>query len=332
MLVLLGTLLSIMLTLAGMNRMTDFWVTLGLVSVLVQSILLSACLLLCSGRSLLVRLPVTIAFVLIFVVIQLLTALFSWVAVVEFPLPLLTEPKISADYFVLRNIAISMLASLVFLRYLVLYREWQLQVRAESSARLSALQARIRPHFLFNALNTVASLIRSQPAQAEQAVLDLSDLLRTGLREQPMHTLGEELELVRGYLRIEALRLGDRLEVDWQMAEPLPLDALIPALLIQPLVENAIQHGVARRADGGRLRIQSGWRKSDLWQIGVRNPLGDEQGCKHSGHGLSLDNIEKRLALAFDDQARLQTEIDGDAFCATLSIPLNPDQTGSAAS
>ena len=321
-LVLLGLLLAIMLTLAGIHRIDRFWLSLGLVSVLVQSVLLSACLLLCGGRNVLVRLPVPLAFGLIFAFIQLLTVLYSWFAVVQFPVLLLTEPSMSIDYFILRNVAISMIASLVFLRYLVLHRQWQLQVKAESSARLSALQARIRPHFLFNALNTVASLIRSKPEQAEEAVLDLSDLLRTGLREQGEHTLAEELDLIRGYLRIEALRLGDRLNVEWSLDEDPPLDAPIPALLIQPLIENAIQHGIARRADGGTLRIHSTWHKPDVWQITISNPLGDEQSRKHTGHGLSLDNIEKRLMLAFEGRARLDTQRSSDAFCLSLHLPV----------
>ena len=114
-LVLLGLLLSIVLTLAGIHHLADFWITLGLVSVLVQSVLLSACLLLCSGRMLLTRLPVALAFALIFIVIQLLTAVFSWLAVVQFPALLLDERHMQPAYFILRNVAISMLASIVFL-------------------------------------------------------------------------------------------------------------------------------------------------------------------------------------------------------------------------
>ena len=321
-LVLLGTILAILLTLASIRALEDFWITLGLISMLVQSVLISACLLLCGGRGLLTRLSVPFALALIFVFIQTLVAAYSWFAVDRFPALLLGEPPISTSYFISRNVAISILASFIFLRYLVLHRQWQLQVQAEASARLSALQARIRPHFLFNALNTVASLIRSKPEQAEQAVLDLSDLLRTGLRENRQHTLGEELELVRGYLRIESLRLGDRLKLDWQMTDPVPLDQPMPALLIQPLVENAIVHGIARCPDGGELLIRGEREDSSFWQLSIRNPLPELGDSRNSGHGMSLDNIQKRLMLAFDDRARLQADQGNNHFEVSLRIPL----------
>ena len=321
-LVLLGTMLSILLTLASIQTLAGFWTTLGLISLLVQSVLLSACLLLCGGRRWLIRMPPLVAMGLIFAFIQALVAGYSWFAVARFPALLLTESAISPAYFISRNVVISILASFIFLRYLVLHRQWQLQVQAEASARLAALQARIRPHFLFNALNTVASLIRSKPDQAEQAVLDLSDLLRTGLRENRRHTLGEEMDLVHGYLRIESLRLGDRLKLDWKMVGEVPLDQPMPALLIQPLVENAVVHGIARCPEGGLLSIRGEREDSGFWRLSIRNPLPQKMDARNTGHGMSLDNIQKRLMLAFDDRARLQVDQRNDHFHVSLRIPL----------
>src|SRR6185312_312415 len=129
------------------------------------------------------------------------------------------------------------------------------RVEAASKAQVDALQARIRPHFLFNSMNTIASLIRTRPAEAEQTVEDLSDLFRAalGASDKP-GTLGEELDLLGDYLRIEKLRLGDRLGVEIDTRE-LPRDMPLPRLLLQPLVENAIYHGIQPRADGGTVRI-----------------------------------------------------------------------------
>ena len=133
--------------------------------------------------------------------------------------------------------------------------QWQERVEAASKAQVDALQARIRPHFLFNSMNTIASLIRTRPAEAERTVEDLSDLFRAALgsAETP-GTLGEELDLMDHYLRIEKLRLGDRLRVEIE-ADELPRDLPLPRLLLQPLVENAIYHGVQPLADGGTIRI-----------------------------------------------------------------------------
>ena len=150
------------------------------------------------------------------------------------------------------------------LALLYVRHQWQRNVEAEARSRLRALQARIHPHFLFNTLNTIAGLIPGQPDQAEQAVLDLADLLRSALAHQERITLGEELELTRRFIAIERLRLGERLQVAWHLADGLPLAAPLPALLLQPLVENAIRHGIQPLPEGGRLTIRIERRSSAL--------------------------------------------------------------------
>ncbi|MEM1080829.1 MAG: histidine kinase [Pseudomonadota bacterium] len=320
-LVLLGVMLSMLLTLASIDSLEQFWSRLGLVSVFVLSVLLSACLLLCSAKGWLNRLHPSIALVAIFLFIQLLVLSVSWMVSAQFPELVNARDTALDSSFLFRTVAISMLASLVFLRYLVLHRQWQLQVQAETNARLTALQARIRPHFLFNTLNTVASLIQSRPDQAEQAVLDLSDLLRTGLKNQSQHSLEEELELVRGYLRIEALRLGDRLKLDWRLDAQPPLNQPLPALLIQPLMENAIVHGVSKCPDGGTLLIASNWLDTQHWQLSINNPIAEAGQSASTGHGMSVDNIRKRLALAYEQGARLDIEPDQTSMTVRLTLP-----------
>jgi len=321
-LVLLGLLLALLLALAGRHDFSNFWNVLGLTALMVEGIVLASCLLLCACRSFLVRLPAVAAFATIFLVIQLLVVGFSWLAARYF-FPYDSLNPGNGDW-ILRNLLISLIASLVFVRYLVLHRQWQIQVRAEAGARLEALQARIRPHFLFNTLNTIASLVRTRPREAEQAVLDLADLLRSGLRTNAMHTLGEELELVRGYLRIESQRLGERLRVDWQIGESLPLDQTIPALLIQPLVENAVVHGIARLADGGRLGIEAGSSRGGDWFVRVTNPWAGTTGENAGGtdsNRMALDNIRQRLELAYGERARLKTRATDGQFAAEIRMP-----------
>jgi len=323
-LVLLGLLLALLLALAGRSDFADFWNALGLTALMVESIVLASCLLLCACRSFLMRLPAAAAFAAIFLIIQLLVVGFSWLAT-RFFLPYDSLDPGSGEW-ILRNLLISLVASLVFVRYLVLHRQWQIKVRAEAGARLDALQARIRPHFLFNTLNTIASLVRTRPNDAEQAVLDLADLLRSGLRTNATHTLGEELELVRGYLRIESQRLGERMRIDWQIDDSLPLDQSIPALLVQPLVENAVVHGIARLPEGGRLEITAGSRGKGVWFVRVETPWpGQEEGSALSGNArgnrMALDNIRQRLELAYGELASLKIDNTADRFSAEIRVP-----------
>jgi len=324
-LVLLALMLAMLLALASTPGFEGFWITLGLTALMVECVVLGSSLLLCLGRHWLMRLPALAALGGVFVIIQGITLAFSVLALVLFPALLMQPGDVHAWAWVGRNLLISLIASLVFVRYLALYRQWQIQVRSEAHARLDALQARIRPHFLFNSLNTIANLIRVRPGDAEQALLDLSDLLRTGLRPETSHALADELELVRGYLRIESQRLGERLRVDWRIADDLPLGQQLPALLIQPLVENAVVHGIAPCLGGGTLTIEAGRAGRDRWRIRIENPVGvaPERAGDSKGNRIALDNIAQRLDLAFGERARLATRVDAERFVAELLLPLD---------
>ena len=228
-----------------------------------------------------------------------------------------------APWFLARNVLIALLVSGALAIATRFYLQWRLQIQEEAAYRLQSLQARIRPHFLFNALNTIASLIHDRPDRAEEATVDLADLLRTGLKSDQAHGLADELDLIQRYLRLEALRLEDRLRGDWQLADNLPLEQSLPPLLLQPLVENAIVHGISRRASGGTLRIEAQRIRFARLRFTITNPLPDPGTRPTEGNRSALDNIRQRLALAYEERYGLKTWTDGDCFKAELTIPVS---------
>ncbi len=190
---------------------------------------------------------------------------------------------------------------------------------ALAEARLQALQARIRPHFLFNSLNAVLSLIRKEPKRAEAALEDLADLYRVLMADnRTMTSLSDEVELTRRYLSLEQLRLGERLQIDWRL-EGMPVDALIPPMVLQPLVENAVYHGVEPGAGPGLVRIVIS-RVGDSLTILLSNPYHPEHQHR-AGNRMALANIRERLLLQFDVEARLEAAPSGDKFEIRITIP-----------
>jgi two-component system sensor histidine kinase AlgZ len=231
--------------------------------------------------------------------------------------------------FLARNLAIGLIVCAAALRYSYVSQQWRLRVEGEARARIDALQARIRPHFLYNSMNTIAALTRSDPARAEDAVLDLADLFRASLDERRgLIPLAEELETTRTYQRIEQLRLGARLRVRWQVAD-LPQHALVPALTLQPLLENAIGHGIENLPEGGEVTIE-GTAAGDTMLITVRNPLPLDGAAAATGEqrglGLALDNIRERLALLYGARASISAGRDGDGFAVQLRLPVTAVQ------
>lgn len=235
-----------------------------------------------------------------------------------------TEPSIFPhDHagFLLRNLAVGFIVSALALRYFYINAQRQRSIEMEALARIRALQARIRPHFLFNSMNTIASLTRSNPEQAEQAVEDLADLFRASLNDASARiSLDEEIEIARTHARIEQLRLGERLRIEWDI-DALPLNARVPSLIVQPLLENAVYHGIETLPGGGCVSIR-GSRRGDALQIEVRNPIALEAGYgEREGNRMALENIRQRLELAWPGRARVETELNNGEFCARLIFP-----------
>ena len=189
---------------------------------------------------------------------------------------------------------------------------------AETTARLAELQARIRPHFLFNSLNSAIALVRDDPARAESLLEDLSELFRHALVDQGESvTLSEEIAIARSYLAIEAVRFGDRLRLEWAL-DPRAGSARVPPLFLQPLVENAVKHGVEPSPQGAEVRVST-QRRGGVVVIKVTNTVPAGQG--RPGHGVAQDNVRDRLRLLHDVQAQFQTALVDGVYQVRMEIP-----------
>ena len=223
--------------------------------------------------------------------------------------------------FLLKTFAASTIVIALSMRYLYISSEWRRSIMLEAQSRISALQAMIRPHFLFNSLNTIASLTRTDPRRAEESVEDLADLMRANLNaRKDRTTLKEELETAAIYQRIEKLRLGDRLSVRWDV-DALPMRALIPSLTIQPLLENAIYHGIELLPEGGEVTV-SGRRDDDDLEIRISNPVADGESRKTGGNKMAMSNILQRFELAYGHRAEVRLEAEADQYTVHLRFPL----------
>lgn len=202
----------------------------------------------------------------------------------------------------------------------------QLAVLAKQS-ELEALQARIRPHFLFNTLNTGAALIHRRPADAEQLLLDLADLFRAALAGPREIPLQDELALARRYLEIESLRFGERLQVEWRLPETIPVIDT-PTLSIQPLVENAIRHGVEPRPTGGMIEIEVITSDPGTVRITVRNPMPAGNSQSNTGHQVGLSSVRARVEALTHGRGRVETSAIDGMYTASISLPVTEVSPG----
>lgn len=299
------------------------WSYFGLLSLFVQWTTLTSIALICPLRPRLARMSTTRATLVIVVIVLLDVLAFSL-----FADRVLHPGPDGIDWQgIARKQLVALLILLMLLRYFYLQYSWQQQRESRMQAQLIALQSRIHPHFLFNSMNSIASLIASNPERAEDAVLDLSELFRASLGTgETLVPLSRELDLCQRYLAMEALRLGDRLDVDWQI-EPGTEQQAIPPLTLQPLVENAIHHGIQSRPEGGRIGIEVSTNRHFVYLM-VRNPDHESTEHPHRGNRMALDNTRARLQALFGDGAVLKHSRHEGIYTVTLRLPRKSVDSG----
>ena len=317
-LVLIAELLVLVLVLFE-GTLFDFdWTSLALTSLFVQWLVLSSAALLCNIRPWLMHLSVAQATAIAYLLILLVTLVFSVIAEL-----ILYDMNISGNGWsrILRNIVIGVILTGIVFRYFFLIHQLRVREQAELTSRIQALQSRIRPHFLFNSMNIIASLITVDPDLAEEVVVDLSALFRASLDEatsEPVR-LDDELDLCRKYLHIEGLRLDDRLSVDWQI-ETDTSQLRIPLLTLQPLLENAVYHGIQPLSEGGTVTVNVELVDERIL-ITIINPIGGVENRHESGNKMALENIRNRMHAVYGPGASLTTEKHETEFITRLVYP-----------
>lgn len=322
--VIMSELLAFALSLGPSTFSSNKWTDLSLISLLVQWVALTAAAMLCLLSPYLKKLSSSALAILSFIALMVQTLIVAeiarWMA-----LYLNLALRVDPDWwfwFRWHCLGISAIVNAIALRYFYVQHQWRCQMEAEAQARIDALQARIRPHFLFNSMNTIASLTQTDPDLAETVVEDLAELFRATLDDpRNLVPLRDEVELTRRYLHIESLRLGERLDVQWQLGE-LPDDLLLPALSLQPLLENAIYHGVEPIQDGGRIEIV-GRIRNQLAEIRISNPTlpGNERSHRKGNH-MAQQNLRARLNAHFPGTSELLTEMVENTYQISIRVPL----------
>ncbi len=322
-LILFSELLVLILVLFSSPKESIAWDTFGTGSFYVQWVVLLIALTLCRLRPWLAKMRVFLAYASAYAVILL----------IHFGVALLSQAFLSSNlqqpwewHWIVKTQLITAIVGLLILHYFYVQYRVRQQEQAELRLKVDALQSRIQPHFLFNSMNSIASLVDIDPQRAEHAIVDLSELFRASLKESgTLVPLERELRLCQGYLRIEKLRLSHRLKVSWVLKVPAD-HYLMPLLTLQPLLENAIIHGIQKRREGGEIRIRTFSVAGELF-IDVRNPLPDqvqEEVHADKGNHMALQNIRDRLETLFPGRGKISGQIVGDYYISTLRLPLTP--------
>ncbi len=299
----------------------DFdWLALGLASLFIQWVVLVSAALLCNIRPWLMGMSVPKATSIAYGLILLLTLLFSLGA--EMVLEGMGSVTESGWGRIVRNLLIAMIMTGMAFRYFFLSHQLRSREQAELASRIQSLQSRIRPHFLFNSMNIIASLISIDPDLAEEVVEDLSSLFRASLNDSTREpvTLAQELDLCEKYVHIESLRLDDRLTVQWDVN--VDTGAIrIPLLTLQPLLENSIYHGIQPLPKGGTITVSVELAGPQV-QIEITNPMSDTPYEHEQGNRMAIDNIRNRMTALYGPEALLTTDISEGFFTARLIYPV----------
>ena len=316
--VLVGQLLVFVLLLAG-GPMS--WERLALMSLFTQWVVLSSAGLLCFARNWLARKRLAEGAVFAFLMVLLVTFTVGLIAdrAVTGSFSLM-EPAIQWKT-IANQIAIAAIITGMVLRYFYVQQKLREQEQAELQSRIQALQSRIRPHFLFNSMNIIASLIATDPETAESVVEDLSELFRASLNDAGNQVaLSDELALCKRYMRIEGLRLGHRLRLDWDIGD-YPAAVKIPLLTLQPLLENAIYHGIQPLPEGGTICVAVRY-EDGIMQISITNPVPDTPRRSNTrGNKMAVANIRSRLHALHGSSAALNADAQGSLYVTKLHFP-----------
>lgn len=321
--VVIAEMLAIVVTLVTRRISASMFEDLFLISIFVQWIALTSTAAMCGLRKYLNRLPNPRAFGMAYLLLLCITWIVGEAAVWIlwlFGKTASPHPEWYA-YFHIQNLSVAAIVIALALRYLMARQQLRRRTQSEARAKAQALRARLRPHFLFNSMNIIASLTRSAPTKAEAAIEDMADLFRMMLGDdENLVPVKNEIALARKYLSLEGLRLDNRLNVDWDIGK-VPLRAIMPILTLQPLLENAIQHGIEALPAGGTIGVRL-WEENDNIGICVTNPTpGGAPKPKKSGPS-TLDDIRQRLASHYGDSAKLAIIEDNGRFTVTVTLPM----------
>lgn len=323
MMVIVAELFAILVVLIASGLLSFDWLRLAVVSLYVQWVSLSSAFILCRLRPWLLRQPGSRGVWLSYLVVPLNTWIFSALAAMYVNHPDAPRLALWISDDVLRDVAVSAIMGGLIFRYFYLQAQLLARRQSELKHRIQALQSRIHPHFLFNSMNSIASLIAIDPDAAELAVEDLSALFRASLNDAGNQVaLQKELDLCHRYLRIEQLRLGKRLQVRWQ-SHNVPENIQIPLLTLQPLLENAILHGIQPLPEGGEILIESAYAHG-IFEIKVVNPYSStSKGARQNeqGNHMALENIRNRLRVLYGDRAKLTSYAEQNRYICHLSYP-----------
>ncbi|QIO07111.1 sensor histidine kinase [Acinetobacter shaoyimingii] len=220
--------------------------------------------------------------------------------------------------FLVLHMSYAMLLGAFCLRYIYVRDEWVKQKNSELNARVQVMQARIHPHFLFNSLNSVVSLIGSDPDKAEHVLIDLSKLFRASFQELRVVSLKEEIELCQQYLAIEKIRLGERLKIEWNIEKSDELHKVpIPLLTLQPLLENSIFHGVEQKMINAKIAVLVEILENQV-SIVITNPFIKDKIMHREGNGIALNNVKQRLKAHFGHSVQLRSHAGNGIFTTVV--------------
>lgn len=329
--IVIAEMLAIVITLVVPRYIISPYVlqNLLLISIFVQWIALSGTAVLCVTRKYLNRLPrfhaLGAAYVLLLCTTWVVTECTVWL--LWFTGEISSPRPDWYSHLHIVSITISAFVYALLLRYFVAKHELKQATLSQERAKMQAMLSRIRPHFVFSSMNIIASLTRSDPAKAETAIEDMSDLFRMMLnQDETLVPIKNEIEVARKYLAIEGLRLDNRLTVDWDIGK-FPRKAVMPVLILQPLLENAIRHGIEPVAAGGVITVRL-WEHADKIYIRIVNSLPRTKAHKaEDSHSMSLADIRLRIHSHYGDAATLEFGREGDQFVVTVVLPIRGGNT-----